>query len=143
MERLPEFISQQLVLVLAFVGLTVAIVVSFAARFTRGYREVTPAQLTALINRENALVIDISASGDFEKAHIPGSRHVAPSQFDPEHKDLGRVKDRPVVVVCRNGMAAGGAAKRLIKAGFTKVSVLGGGIAQWQAADLPVVRGRA
>lgn len=143
MERLPDFISQQLVLVLAFAGLTVAIIVSFLSRFTRGYKDVTPAQLTALINRENALVIDISASGDFEKAHIPGSRHVAPSQFDPEHKDLAKVKDRPVVVVCRNGMASGAAAKRLLKAGFTRVSVLGGGIAQWQAAELPVVRGRA
>src|SRR5690606_30257063 len=121
----------------------VAIIVSFLGKFTRGYREVTPAQLTTLINRENALVIDISASGDFEKARIPGSRHVAPSQFDPEHKDLAKVKDRPVVVVCRNGMASGAAAKRLLKAGFTKVSVLGGGIAQWQAAELPVLRGRA
>ena len=143
MERLAEFISQQLVLVLAFAGLSVVIIVSFIGKFTRGYRDVTPAQLTALINRENALVIDISASGDFEKAHIPGSRHVAPSQFDPEHKDLAKVKDRPVVVVCRNGMASGAAAKRLLKAGFTRVSVLGGGIAQWQAAELPVVRGRA
>lgn len=143
MERLAEFISQQPVLVLAFAGLTVAIIVSFLGKFTRGYREVTPAQLTTLINRENALVIDISASGDFEKARIPGSRHVAPSQFDPEHKDLAKVKDRPVVVVCRNGMASGAAAKRLLKAGFTKVSVLGGGIAQWQAAELPVLRGRA
>ena len=143
MERLAEFVSQQLVLVLAFAGLTAVIIVSFIGKFTRGYRDVTPAQLTALINRENALVIDISASGDFEKAHIPGSRHVAPSQFDPEHKDLAKVKDRPVVVVCRNGMASGAAAKRLLKAGFTRVSVLGGGIAQWQAAELPVVRGRA
>jgi len=143
MERLPDFISQQLVLVLAFAGLTVAILVTFLGRFMRGYKDVTPAQLTALINRENALVIDISAMADFEKAHIPGSRHVAPSQFDPEHKDLGKVKDRPVVVVCRNGMASCGAARRLLKAGFTRVSVLGGGIAQWQAAELPVARGRA
>ena len=73
MERLPEFLSQQLPLVLAFVGLTVFLLVGLLGRFTRGYREVTPAELTMLINRENALVVDISAIADFEKAHIPGS----------------------------------------------------------------------
>ena len=143
MERLPEFIGQNLVLVLGFAGLTIVLIGSFLTRFTRGYREVTPAELTALMNRENALVVDLSAQADFEKAHIPGSRNVLPSQFDPEHKDLVKVKDRPVVVVCRNGMSAGAAARRLVKAGVARVAVLGGGVAQWQAADLPVARGRA
>lgn len=144
MDRLPEFVSQHLMLVLAFAAITVLLIVSLVGRFTRGYREVTPAELTALINRENALVIDLSPLADFEKAHIPGSRHVAPSQFDPEHKDLAKVKDRPVVMVCRNGMtASGAAAKRLLKAGFTRVYALGGGVQQWQAADLPLARGKA
>jgi rhodanese-related sulfurtransferase len=143
MERLPEFISQQLPLVLAFVGLTVFLAVGLVGRFTRGYREVTPAELTMLINRENALVVDISAIAEFEKAHIPGSRHVAPSQFDPESKDLAKVKDKPVAVVCRSGISSRGAAKRLVKAGFTRVHSLSGGVAQWQAAELPVARGKA
>lgn len=143
MDRLPEFVSQNLFLVLAFVGLTVFVVVTLISRFTRGYREVTPAELTLLMNRENALVVDLSAQAEFEKAHIPGSRNVLPSQFDPEHKDLAKVKDRPVVVVCRNGLSAGAAAKRLVKAGFGRVHVLGGGIFEWSKAELPLVRGRA
>ncbi len=143
MDRLPEFVSQHLFLVLAFVGITAALIVTTLGRFTRGYREVTPAELTRLINRENALVIDLSPLADFEKAHIPGSRHVLPSQFDPENKDLAKVKDRPVVVVCRNGMSAGAAAKRLVKAGFAHAYVLGGGVGQWQAAELPLARGKA
>ncbi len=143
MERLPEFIAEHLFLVVAFVGLTVFLVVSLIGRFTRGYREVTPAELTLLINRENALVVDLSAQAEFEKAHIPGSRHVAPSQFDPEHKDLAKVKERPVVLVCRNGMASGAAARRLVKAGFTRAHVLGGGIFEWHKAELPLVGGRA
>ena len=143
MDRLPEFVAQNLLIVMVFVGLTVAVIVSFVGRFTRGYREVTPAELTRMINRENALVVDLSPQADFEKAHIPGSRHVAPSQFDPENKELAKVKDRPVVVVCRNGMSAGAAAKRLVKAGFSQVAMLGGGVNQWLAAELPVVKGKA
>ncbi|MFB9068104.1 rhodanese-like domain-containing protein [Pseudofulvimonas gallinarii] len=143
MDRFPEFVSQNLFLVMAFVGLTVFLIGSVVSRFLRGYKEVTPAQLTMLINRENALVVDLSPLADFEKAHIPGSRHVLPSQFDPENKELAKVKDRPVVVVCRNGMSSGSAAQRLVKAGFTRAYALAGGVAQWQAAELPLVRGKA
>jgi rhodanese-related sulfurtransferase len=52
------------------------------------------------------------------------------------------VKDMPVAVVCRTGMTAGSAAKRLVKAGFSKVYWLDGGIAAWQQAELPLAKGK-
>ena len=88
-------------------------------------------------------MVDLSATNDFEKGHIAGSRSVAPSQFDPENKLLASAKALPVVVVCRNGQASADAAKRLKKAGFAHVHWLEGGIQAWQQADLPLVKGRA
>ena len=87
-------------------------------------------------------MVDLSASADFEKGHIAGSRNLAPSQFDPENKVLSAAKQLPVVVVCRNGQASAAAAKRLKKAGFEQVHWLDGGVAAWQQADLPLVKGR-
>lgn len=127
---------------LALVGLTLAIIVTEIARLFRGYKALRPAELTGLINRDNALVVDLSASADFEKGHIAGSRNIAPSQFDPENKVLAAAKQLPVVVVCRNGQASAAAAKRLKKAGFEQVNWLDGGVAAWQQADLPLVKGR-
>jgi rhodanese-related sulfurtransferase len=127
---------------LAFLGVTIALVGNELSRFTRGYRAVSPAQLTALINRENALVVDLSAPADYEKGHVIGSRSVAISQFDPENKQLAKARELPVALVCRNGMTSATAAKRLSKAGFTQVYWLDGGIAAWQQADLPLARGR-
>ena len=127
---------------LALVGLTIALVATEVARLFRGYKALRPADLTTLINRDNALVVDLSAIGDFEKGHITSSRNVTPSQFDPENKLLAAAKQLPVVVVCRNGQASAAAAKRLKKAGFEHVSWLDGGIAAWQQADLPLVKGR-
>ena len=127
---------------LALVGLTVAIVYTEISRLFRGYKTLRPAELTQLVNSENALVVDLSASNDFEKGHIAGSRNVLPSNFDPDNKLLAGAKAQPVVLVCRNGQASGGAAKRLKKAGFEKVYSLEGGIAAWQQADLPLVKGR-
>jgi rhodanese-related sulfurtransferase len=128
---------------LALVGLTVAIAYHEISRLFAGYKSVHPAALTGLINREDALVIDLSPTGDFEKGHIPGSRNVVMSQFDPENPKLAAVKERPVAVICRTGASSAQAAKRLVKAGFKQVYWLDGGIAAWRQADLPLRKGAA
>lgn len=142
-QELLAFAERHPYLSLALVGLTIAIIYTEIARLFRGYKALRPAELTGLINRDNALVIDLSASNDFEKGHIAGSKSVQPSQFDPENKLLANAKELPVVVVCRTGQGSADAAKRLKKAGFTKVFWLDGGVAAWQQADLPLVKGRA
>lgn len=142
-EQLQAFFSNHALLCLGFVGVTIALIVNELSRFTRGYRAVGPAQLTALINRENALVVDVSAPADYEKGHVIGSRNVVMSQFDPENKQLAKVRELPVAMVCRTGTASAEAAKRLRKAGFKQVYWLDGGVAAWQAADMPVTRGKS
>ncbi|MGH8174289.1 MAG: rhodanese-like domain-containing protein [Rhodanobacteraceae bacterium] len=143
LHRLPEFLGNHLYLTLGFIGVLLAIVVSEAQRFTRGYKGITPAGLTHLINRENALVIDVSSLQDFEKGHIPGARNVVMSQFDPENKDLAKAKELPVAVYCKNGQISSKAAQRLVKAGFTKTYWLDGGLAAWSEAGLPLAKGRS
>ncbi|WP_269792557.1 rhodanese-like domain-containing protein [Stenotrophomonas sp. Iso1] len=141
-EELLAFAGRNPMLSLALVGLTVAIIATEIARLFRGYKSLKPAELTHLINAGNAVVIDLSASGEFEKGHIVGSRNVQPAQLTPAHKLLASAKQSPVVLVCRTGNASATAAKTLKKAGFEQVSVLDGGIPAWQAADLPLVKGR-
>jgi rhodanese-related sulfurtransferase len=143
MDRLIEFAQANLVLSLVFAGLTLALVYTEIARLFRGFKGVSPAQLTDLINREGALVVDIRGQGEFEKGHIIGSRHLLPSQVDPEGKLLAKAKEQPVVVVCAAGITASGVASRLVKAGFKRVSVLEGGIGAWQQAGLPLAKGKA
>ena len=141
-EELLAFANRNLYLSLGLVAITVALIYTEIARLFRGYKSLRPAELTALINRENALVVDLSPSGDFDKGHIAGSRSVALSQFDPESKLLAKAKSLPVVVTCRTGQVSAGAAKRLKKAGFEQVYWLDGGVQGWQQADLPLVKGR-
>ncbi len=139
---LLAFAGRHPLLSLALLGLTLAIVFNELSAFTRGFKALGPAALTALVNRDNALVVDLRPHADFEKGHIPGSKNVQPSQFDPENKQLAAARSLPVVVVCKAGQASGDAARRLRKAGFERVYVLDGGIAAWQQADLPLVKGR-
>jgi rhodanese-related sulfurtransferase len=141
--RLPEFLGRHLPLALLFAALLVALIVTEVMRLARGGRQLTPAQLTQLINRENALVVDLSSQADFEKGHVPGAKHVALAQFDPENKDLAKIKDRPVAVCCKNGVTSAKAVQRLLKAGFTRVYTLAGGVEAWRRADLPLAKGKA
>ena len=127
---------------LGLAGLTIALLYTEISRFWQGYKVLKPDGLTALVNRENALVVDIRAQNDFQQGHISGSKNVQPSQFDPENKQLAPAKSLPVVVVCNAGLTAAGAAKRLVKAGFEKVYVLDGGVEGWRSAGLPLVKGR-
>lgn len=143
MDRLLEFAQANLMLSLVLAGLTVALVVTEVMRLFRGFKGVSPAQLTDLINRENALVVDLRGQGDFEKGHIIGARHLLPSQVDPEGKLLVKAKESPVVLVCAVGATASASAQKLVKAGFKKVSVLDGGIGAWTGAGLPLAKGKA
>ncbi len=139
---LIAFAGRHPLLSLALAGITLALVYNEIAGRLSGVRRLGPAQLTALINRDNALVVDVRPLAEFEKGHIAGSKNVQMSQFDPENRSLAPAKALPVVLVCKVGQTADAAAKRLRKAGFASVNVLEGGIQAWQAADLPLVKGR-
>ena len=135
------FAANQLLFVVLF-GLTLAVIYNEVSRLFSGFKPVDPSGLTALINRQDALLVDVSPAADFEKGHIAGARNVQMSQFDADNKVLAKVRDLPVVVACRSGSASSGAAKKLVKAGFKQVYWLDGGVAAWQQASLPLVKGR-
>ena len=97
-ESVLAFASQSPMLSLAFVGLTVAIIYTEIARLFTGYKTVNPAGLTALINRDDAQVFDVSAIADFDKGHIAGSKNVVLSQVGPDNKLLAKVQARVTVL---------------------------------------------
>ena len=142
LHHLPEFIGNHSLLAILFAVLALVLIGGEVSRRFRGFREVTPAGLTLLINRENALVVDLSSPQDFDKGHIAGARHVLMSQFDPENKELAKVRDLPIAVYCKAGNTSTQAAARLVKAGFKQVYWLGGGLAAWREANLPTTRGK-
>ena len=124
--KLLAFAGENQFLVMAFVGLTFAIVYTEFSRLTSGFKAVDPAGLTALINRQDALLVDVSAAADFEKGHIAGAKNVQMSQFDADNKVLAKVRELPVALVCRSGNTSAEAARKLAKAGFSQVYWLDG-----------------
>lgn len=104
----------------------------------RGAAGVTPAQATQLINREDAVVIDVRESGEFAAGHIPNARHIPLGELPKRLPELEKLRDRPFIVNCQSGARSANACNVLRKAGFEKVNNLEGGIMAWQEASLPI-----
>ncbi|MEM9301364.1 MAG: rhodanese-like domain-containing protein [Pseudomonadota bacterium] len=142
LERIPEFVSNHPIMSLGFIALLLALIVTEVARRFRAFKDVTPTELTRLINADDAAVLDVSAHNDFEKGHIPNALHVAMSQLDPEGKTLSKLKGKPVVVYCKTGQFSEQAAKKLAAGGFERVYWLSGGLQSWINDQLPVATGK-
>ena len=100
--------------------------------------EVSPFEAVNLINRKDALVIDVRDVGEFEAGHIAGARHVPEAQLATRIKELEKFKDRPVVLACRTGNRSASAVKMLRSNGFAEAVNLGGGISAWEQAGMPL-----
>jgi rhodanese-related sulfurtransferase len=110
-------------------------------RRTTGGPWVSTAQATLLINREDALVLDVREPGEYGAGHILGARNVPLAQIDGRISpggELAKRKDKPVIVYCDGGERASKAAAALRKLGFARVVNLSGGLPGWQQAGLPL-----
>ncbi len=98
---------------------------------------VSPTEAVRLMNREKAVVIDVSEPGEYAAAHIVGSKNVPLGRLEVA-PELPKNKSLPVILVCATGKRAARAAKALGVKGYSRAVVLGGGLAAWKAANLPV-----
>lgn len=109
--------------------------------FSRGMRtstEVGPTDAVMLINRKDAVVIDVRDDTEFAGGHITNARHVPEKQLDERIKELEKFKAKPVIVSCGNGRRSAGVADSLRKQGFADVVALRGGISAWVQAGMPL-----
>ena len=99
--------------------------------------KVSTADAVQLINRERAVLIDISEPAQYAAGHAAGSRSVPLASLEAS-RDLPKNKSLPLVVVCPTGARAPRAVAALKKLGFENTTALAGGLAAWRAANLPV-----
>ncbi|MEQ4306065.1 rhodanese-like domain-containing protein [Plantactinospora sp. B6F1] len=95
-----------------------------------------------LATDDTVRVLDVRSPAEFEAVHIPGAYNV-PLHLMREHRRELHAHLDQVVLVCRSGMRAAQAEQLLAEVGMPNVHVLDGGILAWQAAGVPVRRGRA
>lgn len=110
----------------------------YVRRAAAGGASVGTLEATQLINREDAVVLDVRNAEEFGRGHILGARNVPLAELEKRADDLAKFKARPVIVACESGNRSLGAAATLRRLGFERVYNLAGGYAAWQQAGLPI-----
>ena len=133
-----EFIINNIALVALFIASGVMLLWPEISRLAGGTNEIGTLEATRLMNQGTTLVLDIRDGPEYASGHVPRARHIPLGELSKRVEEIGKYKDKPVIVTCRSGSRAGAASRFLRKAGFNTVYQLKGGLAAWQQASLPV-----
>lgn len=107
-----------------------------------GAAAVGTSEAVRLINREKAVLIDVSEPEEFAQGHAAGARNV-PLKALQGAKELPSNKQLPLVLMCSTGARAARAAGELRKAGHQRAIALSGGLKAWREANLPLEKSAA
>jgi len=137
LQQLIAFIDNHWIL---FAALAVIIALLIHNLIVSGKGSVDPTGATELINRKDALVLDVRPTADFAQGHIVNSRNLPMNGFKKQIGTLHKYKESPILVACRSGSQSSMACRQLRKEGFGEVYNLRGGVSAWQDANLPLSR---
>jgi len=92
--------------------------------------------------KEPVVVLDVRTEKEFTGplGHIKGSKHIPVDQLETRLSELGGDKEKVIITTCHSGTRSDWAAKILVKAGFTNVMNMKGGMSTWSGKNLPVER---
>ncbi len=140
MSQIIEFISNHPYLIIALLITAILIIKSeFDSRFS-GIDQLNTADAVRLLNQDDALVIDVRETAEYDSGHIKNSKHIPLASLKDKLDELKKFKDKPILVYCRSGSRSYQACKTLKKAGFENTHNLSGGVMSWSSAKLPLTR---
>ncbi len=98
----------------------------------------TPATAVQMINREKAVVVDVCETNEFAAGHVTGAKNIPLGELEAKLGTAVKNKTLPLILVCQSGARSGRAVAIAKKLGYEQAQSLGGGLAAWKAANLPV-----
>ena len=133
-----EFLTQQWQLVGA---LLVCVLMLAFHESRRGGKTLSPNQLVALVNGQQAVVVDLRDNAEFRKGHIVDAINIPAPKVNERLGEFEAWREQPLILVCKLGQHSSAVGKQLTTKGFTQVYRLAGGITEWQSSQLPLVKG--
>jgi rhodanese-related sulfurtransferase len=139
-DLLPFFIHhwQLSIAFIAVLGLWIG----FEFKYTfNGIPRLSANEATMLINREDPIILDVRDFNNFSNGHIQGATNIPIVDLPQGNAKLELHKNRKILLICQQGMQSGQAAQILHKQGFKNLVILKGGMQQWTADGMPIVKG--
>lgn len=100
------------------------------------HKEISAEHLAELLQRDEALVVDVREADEFAKGHIPSAVNLPLSTFDPAA--LPEPQGRTLVLSCAGGKRSALALDRCVAVKSYVNTHLAGGFVAWQKAGLPL-----
>lgn len=97
-----------------------------------------PSAAVQLINRQKAVVVDVCEAAEFAAGHIVGAKNIPLADLESRLASVVKNKTLPLILVCQTGARSGRAVAVAKKLGYEQAQSLGGGLAAWKAANLPI-----
>ncbi|RLA39170.1 MAG: rhodanese-like domain-containing protein [Gammaproteobacteria bacterium] len=124
----------------AFIIVLGMLISSEIGRLTRGFNDISPNDVTLLMNHNTAVLVDIRTAAENREGHILNSKHIPTGELTTRVSELEKHKQDHVIAYCRSGSRSIAACKILKTQGFENVHNLGGGIMAWESANLPTTK---
>lgn len=135
-----EFFKENILLIVLALGSGMMLLLPSFKKSAGGAPNLSTAEAINLINRTNALVLDVREDAEFASGHIVDAKHIPLATLPERLNELNKYKDKPILVNCQRGMRSAKACDILRKAEFTQVNNLQGGLDAWLTAKLPIVK---
>ncbi|GAB1265814.1 rhodanese-like domain-containing protein [Aurantivibrio infirmus] len=130
------FISEQYLLVSALLVFVYAFIWN---EKRRGGKTLSIHEVTRLVNKDEALLVDLREPADFKKGHIVNSINIPFNKINDRWEELTPSKEKTIILVDKIGQHAGSVGNTLRTKEFN-VARLSGGLAEWENQNLPLVK---
>jgi hydroxyacylglutathione hydrolase len=102
---------------------------------------VSATDLKAMLDRNyDVTVLDVRKQNEWDAGHIEGAVHIFVGHLIDKLSQIP--KEKPIVVHCSAGYRSGLASSILLRAGYSEIYNVAGGISAWISSGLPVVKGQ-
>ncbi|OAM51437.1 sulfurtransferase [Methylovorus sp. MM2] len=135
-----EFIAKNVIWLGLAVGSGFLLLWPLLKKSSGGVVDLSPGESVLLINRENALVLDVRDDAEFAAGHVTGAKHIPLAKLPERLKELAKYREKPILVNCQGGIRSAKACDILKKNEFSKIYNLRGGLKAWIEAKLPTVK---
>ncbi|WP_392561318.1 rhodanese-like domain-containing protein [Orbus sturtevantii] len=138
---IAPFVKNHPLLSLGWIALLIVIIYLTVKSKLSKVKTVSNAQAINMMNKQNAVIVDLRSADNFKKGHITEALNILPIDIkNGSIKSLEKYKELPVILVDDNGMLVNASGDILVKQGFGHVFALKDGIVGWNGENLPLVK---
>lgn len=134
-----EFIKSNILLIGLALGSGFMLLLPLLKKSAGGVPNLSATEAVTLINRSNALVLDVRDDAEFASGHIAEAMHIPLASLAERVGELKKYQNKAILVNCQRGARSAKACDILRNAEFTQVHNLQGGLNAWLEAKLPTV----